>query len=149
MLGAEFFNDRFQYVAAQGFLGRDLGKIINCSDCASILSTYANMIGADLRYAIIGWSFTLHPILGIGASTFGSPFNSGRLGFTYHAVTSSDSATTIYDATLAVDGDATPADAPYTKRLVQGMPGAEYLQRLSGDSHAGYTYANKSTSITF
>jgi hypothetical protein len=131
------------------FLSRDLGKIVNCTDCASILSTYSNMIGADLRYAIIGWSFNLNPIQGIGSSSFGSPFDSGRLSFTYHAVTSADSTTTIHDATLAVDGDMTPAQAPYTKQLVQGMPGAEYLKRLSGDPRAGYIYVDKTTNIAF
>lgn len=131
------------------FLERELGTIVNCSDCASILSTYSNMIGAPLSYSIIGWSFSLHPIQGIGSTTFGSPFTSGRMGFTYHAVTSSDASATIHDATLAVDGDTTPAAAPFTKQLVHGMPGAEYLDRLSGDSRAGYIYVGKSTSLTF
>jgi hypothetical protein len=131
------------------FLKRDFGKIVNCSDCASILSTYANMIGANLHYAIIEANFTLHPIEGIGSTTFGSPFDSGRMGFSYHAVTSGDATKTIDDATLAVDGDADPSTAPYTKELVQGMPGDEYLQRLSGDPAAKYTHVDKTTSIDF
>ena len=80
---------------------RSRGKVVNCSDCASILSTYTNMIGAKLHYAIIGWNFKLNPILGIGAMMFGSPFDSGRLGFSYHAVTTPDATMTIDDATLA------------------------------------------------
>ncbi len=131
------------------FLKRSSGSIVNCSDCASILSTYSNMVGAELKYTIILSGFNLNPILGIGATTFGSPFNSGRLSFSYHAVTSDDAAATIYDATLAVDGDTTPAEAPYMKKLVQGMSGTEYLQRLSGDPRAKYTYVDQTTSVAF
>lgn len=131
------------------FLARDLGAVVNCSDCASILSAYANMIGAELKYAIIESDFSLNPILGIGASQFGSPFNNGRMGFSYHAVTSADATTTIYDATLAIDGDADPTQAPFTKLLVQGVPGPEYLQRLSGDSNAEYTHVSKTSLLGF
>ena len=63
------------------------------------------MIGAKLNYAIIGSNFKLNPILGIGVVTFGSPFDSGRLSFSYHAVTTADATMTINDATLALDGD--------------------------------------------
>lgn len=131
------------------FLARENGAVINCSDCASILSTYANMIGAPLSYAIIEKNFSLHPILGIGAKEFGSPFDSGRFAFSYHAVTSSDSATTIHDATLAVDGDADPSQAPYTEKLATGMPSAEYLQRLSGDPNAHFTHVDQTTKLDF
>ncbi|HNN91798.1 MAG TPA: hypothetical protein PKI03_06005 [Pseudomonadota bacterium] len=113
------------------FLKRSRGKVVNCSDCASILSTYTNMIGARLHYAIIGWNFKLNPILGIGATMFGSPFDSGRLGFSYHAVTTPDATMTINDATLAVDGDMDPTMAPHTKLLVQDLTGVDYLLRLS------------------
>lgn len=113
------------------FLKRSRGRVVNCSDCASILSTYANMLGAKLHYAIIGWNFKLNPILGIGATMFGSPFDSGRLGFSYHAVTTPDATMTIDDATLAVDGDMDPTMAPHKKLLVQSLTGVDYLQRLS------------------
>jgi len=131
------------------FLKRDSGAVINCSDCASILSTYANMIGAPLSYAIIEKNFSLHPILGIGAKEFGAPFDDGRFSFSYHAVTSSDSSKTIHDATLAVDGDADPSQAPYTETLVQGMSSTEYLQRLSGDPNAHFTHVDQTTKLDF
>lgn len=131
------------------FLGRTRGTIVNCSDCASILSTYANMIGADVRYAIIGWNFHLNPIRGIGSTAFGSPFNSGGRSFRYHAVVSPDSAATIDDATLAVDGDATPSVAPFTTKYVAAMPGDEYLMRLNDDATASYVHVDKTTNIDF
>lgn len=130
------------------YLKRSRGKVVNCSDCASILSTYANMIGAKLHYAIIGWSFKLNPILGIGATTFGAPFDSGRFQFRYHAVTTPDATRTVDDATLAVDGDADPEVAPHTKKLVQGLTGSDYLTRLSptfGTGTPDYTYDDQIT----
>ncbi len=131
------------------FLARDSGAIVNCSDCASILSTYANMIGAPLSYAILEQNFSLHPIRGIGAKEFGPPFDDGRLAFSYHAVTSSDSSKTIHDATLAVDGDSDPSQAPYTETLLQGMMSAEYLNRLSGDPKVHFTHVDQTTKLDF
>ena len=130
------------------FLNRSRGKVVNCSDCASILSTYANMIGAKLHYAIIGWNFKLNPILGIGAMSFGSPFDSGRLSFSYHAVTTPDEAMTIDDSTLAVDGDSAPATSPYSRKLVQDLTGEDYLTRLSPTFGTGtpiYQYKDELT----
>ncbi|MGZ5967979.1 MAG: hypothetical protein ACXWP4_09950 [Polyangiales bacterium] len=127
---------------------RAKGNIVNCTDCASILSTYANMVGVKLHYAIIGWNFGLNPIQGIGATSFGSPFDSGRMGFSYHAVTTPDATVTIDDATLVLDGDSDPTTAPYTKLLVQDVAGTEYLTRLStGSVVPEYKYADQITSV--
>ncbi len=133
------------------FLKRSRGNTVNCTDCASILSTYTNMVGAPLKYAIItgppGTSgFSLNPIMGIGSTTFGSPFDSGRFSFSYHAVTSHDGAKTINDATLALDGDADPKLAPQTKLLVQNVVGTEYLTRLSPGTPE-YRYVDQSTTV--
>ena len=131
------------------FLTRSRGSVVNCSDCASILSTYANMIGADVHYAIIGWNFHLNAIRGIGSTAFGSPFVSGARQFRYHAVVSPDASLTIDDATLAVDGDTTPTAAPYTTKLVAAMPGDEYLTRLNDDATASYVHVDKTTKLDF
>ncbi len=128
------------------FLARDNGSVINCADAASILSTFANMVGARLRYSILLENFSLNPVLGIGATTPGSPFDNGNMGFSFHAVTSHDSAGTINDATLAVDGDADPRRAPFAKRLVQNMTGAEYAQRLS-PGNPEYRYVDQVTTL--
>jgi hypothetical protein len=128
------------------FLKRSRGDVVNCTDCASILSSYSNMIGAGLHYAIIGFSFSLNPIMGIGSATFGSPFDSGRMGFNYHAVTTHDGSKTINDATLALDGDSDPKVAPQTKMLVQNVSGTEYLTRLS-PGLPEYKYADQITTV--
>lgn len=128
------------------FLKRSRGNTVNCTDCASILSTYSNMVGAKLHYAIIGYGFSLNPIMGIGSSAFGSPFDSGKMGFNYHAVTTPDATKTIDDATLALDGDGDPKVAPQTKLLVQEVSGSEYLTRLSPGTPE-YKYVDEATSV--
>ena len=48
-----------------GFLARRNGSTVNCSDCASILEAYADMVGADLSYTIILQNFDLNYIKAI------------------------------------------------------------------------------------
>ena len=128
------------------FLKRGSGNIVNCSDCASILSTYANMIGAKLHYAIIGWNFALNPIIGIGGTKPGAPFDSGRAEFSYHAVTSPDATVTIDDATLALNGATDPAKGTFVRLLVQNVAGADYLKRLS-PATPEYVHADQKTTV--
>jgi len=128
------------------FLKRSRGDVVNCTDCASILSSYSSMIGASLHYAIVGFNFSLNPIMGIGSTTYGSPFESGRMGFNYHAVTTHDASKTINDATVALDGDSDPTVAPQMKMLVQNVSGAEYLKRLSPGAPE-YKYADQLTIV--
>ena len=80
--------------------------------------------------------------------SFGSPFESGRFSFSYHAVTTPDEALTINDATLAVDGDSDPTAAPHSRRLVQDLTGEDYLTRLSSTFGTGtpvYQYNDQLT----
>ncbi len=110
------------------------GNIINCSDAASIVSTYANMVGIDLRYHIIQhrWDtgFDLNYLYAIGRSFAASPFTSGRASFRYHAITGPPD-TRVFDATLALDGDGMPSSPPNTTLLVQGLTQHDYLVGLS------------------
>lgn len=117
------------------FVGLENGHIINCSDAASILSTYANMVGIDLRYHIIQHrtkgDFALNYLYAIGRGGFAaSPFTSGIAAFSYHAITGPPD-TRVYDATLALDGDGRPDIPPHTTLLVQGLPQYDYLVGLS------------------
>ena len=116
------------------FLERADGSTINCSDAASIVSTFANMVGIDLRYHIIQHDFLdrflLNYLHAIGWDFAASPFTSGRNAFRYHAVVGPPD-TTIFDATLALDGDGTPAAPPHELLLVQGLTQMDYLVGLS------------------
>lgn len=122
------------------FLSRSNGSVVNCSDCAGILSAHANMLGAYLGQSIISPNFDLNYILAIGGDEFTHcPFGSGRCGFNYHAVTSPDESDTIYDATLALDGDEDPSAEPNELLMVQAISGDEYLERLVMDGSPDYS----------
>ena len=112
----------------QGGLGN--GYYVNCSDCATFVSTFANALGCDLwqsRMSDTFSSFGLNPMLGIG-STIWEPCCHGEPGwgdaFSYHEVawtagcTASDR---VYDGCLQVDGDADPTGPPHTALLPTDM----------------------------
>lgn len=126
------------------FLERRRGTVVNCTDCASILLTYANMVGARLDYTIILQNFQLNQIKAIGGSEFSNcPFGSYGCGFSYHAVTTNDKGATIWDATLALDGDEDPGSLPSEELLVQTIDGEEYLDRLVMSGAAHYQYQDQ------
>ncbi len=113
------------------------GTTINCSDAASIVSTYADMVGVDLRYHILqhrtARAFDLNFIEAIGTTGFTeTPFTSGAGAFSYHAVTGPPDGT-FYDATLALDGDGDPLSLPSTALLAEGMAPNDYLYDLSSE----------------
>lgn len=109
----------------QGGFGN--GYYVNCSDCATFVSTFANILGCDLwqsRMKDNGFvSFGLNPMLGIGSNTWepcchGEPFWSDA--FSYHEVAWTGACTVserVYDGCLQVDGDADPTVAPHTALL--------------------------------
>ena len=70
---------------------------------------------------------------------------SGGCGFSYHAVTTPDDADTIYDATLALDGDGDPSGYPAEELLVQAISGDEYLDLLVESGNPRYRYTQKET----
>ncbi len=128
------------------FLERRFGSIVNCSDCASILVAYANMIGVPLNYRIIGWNFQLNQILAIGGDEFSNcPFGPGGCGFSYHAVTGGLDYTGIWDATLSLDGDEDPARLPAEELMVQDVEEVEYLERLVKSGRVDYAYESQGT----
>jgi hypothetical protein len=123
------------------FLRPDAGRTVNCSDCASILSTWANMLGAPLVYSIVLQNFDLNYILAIGGDTYSHcPFGSWGCSFSYHAVTTNDGGATIWDATLALDGDANPSSSPSELLMVEGIDADEYLDRLVMSGRASINY---------
>lgn len=142
--GASFYTDyvgRFAFEGAvfdmDAFEERDNGSVVNCSDSASILSSYANMVGLDYRYHILrrgNAGFDLNYIQAIGGTMFDeTPFDGGGSGFSYHAIVGARDGTT-WDATLAVDGDGAPGSLPSTLLLVQGLDARAYLEALSSQA---------------
>lgn len=128
------------------FLKRKYGGVINCSDAGNILGAYANMIGAPLDHIVILDDFDLNEIKAIGQADFTScPFGPNSCGFSYHAVTTVDGGATIWDATLALDGDLDPGATPSSELLVQSLSGEEYLDRLVRRGPAVYAYQAEET----
>jgi hypothetical protein len=129
-----------------GFLKRKSGSVINCTDAAAILMTYANMLGAEHYYSIILQDFTLNYLLAIGGDEFVScPFGSGICGFSYHAVTVDEEGESVWDATLALDGDENPGTTPNSVLYVQAIEAEEYLDRLVRSGRAEYGYDAQGT----
>ncbi len=101
------------------------GVYVNCTDCATIASTFANALGADLWQSRMeppvsspAWSFGLNPMLGIGSAVWQPCCGWG--GFSYHEVAwkgACTAAEAIFDACLQVDGDADPTSSPHTPLL--------------------------------
>lgn len=130
------------------FLDRANGSTINCSDCSGIAGVYANMLGIPLDYTIILSNFQLNQIEGIGVGSFSNcPFGGGGCGFSYHAVTTNNDAESIWDATLALDGDDDPGSSPSTRLFVQDIDGDEYLDRLVMSGSASYYYSDSRVRI--
>jgi len=98
------------------------GIYLNCSDCATILSSFANLLGCDLWQSQMGWGFDLNEILGIGSNVWQTACGWG--GFSYHEVAweaGCTAADDVWDACLQVDGDADPTTAPHVALLPQDL----------------------------
>ena len=81
---------------------------VNCDDCATTVSTFANVVGCELSQSSFGKSFTTHDVLLVGAQ------QPQVKGFRYHSVAWKGCCTAtddVFDGCLQVDVDpATPFD---------------------------------------
>ena len=101
--------------------GTGLGPLVNCTDSATTVSTFANLLGCDLWQSRMGWSFKLNPMIAIGYNAWAIPFNGG---FSYHEVAWKGACTSteqIFDGCLKVDADADPVNPPHTPLLPVNM----------------------------
>jgi hypothetical protein len=116
------------------------GRYLNCTDCATIVSTFANSVGCDLSQARMGMVapfFATNPILAIGSSIWQPAC--GIPGFYYHEVAWKGACTAddeIFDACLQVDRDPNPLLAPHSPVIPANMrfgePGdGAYRDRLA------------------
>jgi hypothetical protein len=95
--------------------GTGTGNKVNCTDCATIVSTFANLVGANVqasRMGVPGTGFDCNKIIAIGFSAWAYPFESGGKGhFSYHEVVWTAGAGVrdpIYDACLQLDSSDDP-----------------------------------------
>ncbi len=105
--------------------GGGLGKVVNCTDCATIVSTFANLVGCnltqsrmwDMKYGFIGFYTNKMIAIGGTAPNWSYPFPTqpppGNQIFAYHEVAWTSALAVdspIYDACLQVDSSSNPWD---------------------------------------
>lgn len=108
------------------------GRYVNCSDCAAIVSTFANILGCDLWQSEMGNDFALNPILAIGATVWQPACN--WPGFRYHEVSWKGACTNkeeVCDACLLVNGSGNPTGPPHVPLLPAN-------QRFGATGSGGY-----------
>lgn len=104
----------------RGGLGN--GLYVNCSDCATFVSTFSNALGCNLWQSRMGFNFALNEILAIGSHIWQTACGWGA--FTYHEVAWKGACTVndeVYDGCLRVDGDSDPTTAPHVPLLPQDL----------------------------
>ncbi|SFD26761.1 hypothetical protein SAMN05518672_1011363 [Chitinophaga sp. CF118] len=97
-----------------------LGMLVNCTDCATIVSSFSNILGCQLLQSRMGFDFALRIIRAIGRHVWAVPFNGY---FSYHEVAwkvPCDSNANLYDACLQID--TTLQNAPPSGYLPVNMP---------------------------
>ena len=118
---------------------------VNCTDCATIVSSFANILGCNLVQSKIGFEFETNLIQKIGL-TFPN-----RQYFTFHEVAwkfptngngNSAADAFVYDPCLQFDGDSNRADLNFLPTLgvkvPMGVPGSEgYHYRLIAPAPGG------------
>jgi len=91
------------------------GKFVNCTDCATVVSSFSNIVGCDLWQSEMGYNFVTNPIQKIGPPSW-IPDQ-----FLFHDVAWNDGCTKndpLFDACLRVDGDSDPTQQPPARPLL-------------------------------
>jgi hypothetical protein len=92
---------------------------VNCTDCATILSSFANILGCDLIQSQIGDDFQTNRIQKIGSdSPLSQPFRFHEVAWKFP----SEGAASVYDCCLQVDGDDDPSGGNFQPTLGVNMP---------------------------
>lgn len=113
---------------------QSLGRFVSCSDCAAIVSTFANAVGSSLSQARMGpphgKGFPLGPHIRIGLPDLsGGSFRYHEVGWKGNATKTED----VFDACLVIDGDNNPGT--FTVRSASDLPFTEYRLRLVGKTY--------------
>jgi hypothetical protein len=125
------------------------GIYVNCSDCATITSTFADALGCDLWQSQMGYGFDLNQMIAIGAATFQLACGFWT-SFSYHEVAWEGACTAaddVFDACLKVNGGPNPIGAPWVPLLPVdarfGTTGSgEYRDRLATPAPTGRPKCN-------
>ena len=91
------------------------------------LSALAGNHGVFAEQLVLGVYFDTNLARAAGTSSW------GRWSFNSHSVVSPDEGETIWDSSIAMDGDDDPYNSPVDEIMPKGMDGEEYLWRLTYD----------------
>jgi|GEM_PF-862461 len=93
---------------------------VNCTDCATILSSFANILGCSLTQSRIGVEFKTNRIKKIGVdSSIGEPFRFHEVAWKFQR---EGIAASLYDCCLQTDEDGDPTDSNFSPGLGINMP---------------------------
>ena len=109
------------------FLDRRSGLHLYCHSMSCTLSALAGNHGVFAEQLVLGVYFNTNLARAAGTSSW------GRWSFNSHSVVSPDEGETIWDSSIAMDGDDDPYNHPVEEIMPKGMDGEEYLWRLTYD----------------
>jgi hypothetical protein len=130
------------------------GKVVNCTDCSTIVTIFANILGCDSYTSLMNNTnnindtrFETNSIMAIDSIDWGPPFPNDP-HFSYHEVTFSAAAgggtgASVYDACLQVDMSLNPwtwRGTGHIPRLPQGM---RFSINLFANVPLGQPYTDK------
>lgn len=110
------------------------GRTVNCTDCATIVTSFVNILGCNVCTSLMlnsadpSTGFTCNQILAIGNTTWAVPFPppGGIGGFSYHEVAwtgATSYSDPLYDACLQYDSGTNPwGTGPHTAQLGVKIP---------------------------
>jgi hypothetical protein len=109
------------------FLDRAVGLRLYCHSMSCTLSALAGNHGVHAEQLVLGVYFNTNLTRAAGTDSW------NRWSFNSHSVVSPDDGATIWDSSIAVDGDDDPYNHPVEETMPRGMPGDEYFERLTYD----------------
>jgi len=128
--------EAFDCTAFLGRLRRGIGngRFVNCTDCASVVSTFSNITGSSLfqsrMFSDSGVLFGVNPVLAIGSNVWRRPCNFP--GFSFHEVAWEGECTentNVFDACLLVNGGFDPTGPPQIPLLPANLRFGGLLER--------------------
>lgn len=159
--------ERIWTVGIGDFMKNTAGRTVNCTDCATIVTTFANLYGCNLSTQVMSdkkepeLGFACNKILSIGWESEGwkAPFEygtGGQGGFSYHEVAidvdetepSYNKGHKVYDACLKVNKGRKPWSEPREALLPEGMAFSAYdapvveREEVEEDSYREHLAAN-------
>ena len=110
-----------------GFLDRTGGLDLYCHSMSCLLSALAGNVGVEAPQVVLGVYFTTNQTRAAGGDSW------RRWSFNSHSVVTPDGGETIWDSSIALDGDEDPYNEPIEEVMPRGMSGEEYFWRLTYD----------------